>query len=182
MRSFTGSLECNTMKKTFQDWIGSESFENGQQVETEFGTLLKRRYPEAREATLEEQFKHIDWICNKGSIDVKAMKAVSRGSELQDQLIWLEFKNKVGDNGWLYGEQDYIAFEYPMQYRIVPRIALASLAEYLCDISDMVDHASKALYRGYTREGMADLLSMITTCDLMTLNPQQLPKDASVQD
>ena len=74
------------MKKTFQDWIGSESFENGQQVETEFGTLLKRRYPEAREATLEEQFKHIDWICNKGSIDVKAMKAVSRGSELQDHL------------------------------------------------------------------------------------------------
>lgn len=164
------------MKKTFHDWIGSESFENGQQVESEFGTLLKARYPEAREATLEEQYKHMDWICDKGSIDVKAMKAVSRGSELQDQLIWLEFKNRVGDNGWLYGEQDYIAFEYTNEYRIVPRMALAGLAEYLCDTDDMVDHARKALYRGYTRKGMADLLSMITTCDLMTLNPQQLPK------
>lgn len=170
------------MKKTFQDWIGSDSFENGQKVESEFGKLLKARYPEAREATLEEQFKHIDWICDKGSIDVKAMKAVSRGSDLQDKLIWIEFKNKVGDAGWLYGEQDYIAFEYPNEYRIVLRQSLQELTEYLCDTEDMVDEARKALYRGYTRSGMKDLLSMITTVDLMTINPQQLPKDAPIQD
>ena len=170
------------MKKTFQDWIGSDSFENGQKVESEFGRLLKARYPEAREATLEEQFKHIDWICDKGSIDVKAMKAVSRGAPQQERLIWIEFKNKVGDAGWLYGDQDYIAFEYVDEYRIVPRQSLQALAEYLCDVTNMVEYAWKALYRGYRRAGMDDLLSMITTEDLMTLHPQKLPKDAQVQD
>lgn len=168
----------NKMKKTFQDWIGSESFENGQRVETEFGELLKRRHPEAREATIDEQYMHIDWICDKGSIDVKAMKAVSRGSQLQDQYLWIEFRNKVGNRGWLYGTQDWVAFEYPNEYRIVPREALQALCEYICDVTDMVDRASDALYKGYTRHGMRDLLSLITTADLMTINPQQLPKDA----
>lgn len=165
------------MKKTFKHWIGSESFENGQRIESEFGRLLKARYPEAREATLEEQFKHIDWVCDKGSIDVKAMKAVSRGEQPQIKLVWLEFKNKVGDLGWLYGEQDYIAFEYPLEYRIVKRAALAEMAEMVCDVDDMVTSAREAIYKGYTRKGMQDLLSMIYTSDLMLLHPEYIPKD-----
>jgi len=166
------------MKRTYQDWKGSESFENGLKIEGSFGDILKRKYPETRPATRDEQFKHIDFVCNKGSIDVKAMKSVSRGSKIQYNYIWLEFKNKVGDNGWLYGEQDYIAFEFPEQYLIVRRTDLAELAECLCDVTDMVGHASLALYKGYTRRNMQDLLSMITSEDLISIKPMHLNKDA----
>ena len=42
-------------------------------MEAEFETLLKLRDPEARRATQQEQFDHIDFISTHGTFDVKAL-------------------------------------------------------------------------------------------------------------
>lgn len=55
-------------------WKNSTSWNRGQKVEKEFAKLLKQRDPNFRKANREEQFRHIDFFADFGSIDVKAKK------------------------------------------------------------------------------------------------------------
>ena len=68
--------------QTYHDWVGTESWTEGQETEASFGELLEERYPGARPATLPEQYMHIDWVCSAGSIDVKALKRKNGGLHL----------------------------------------------------------------------------------------------------
>lgn len=162
--------------QTYDDWIDSDSWEVGQASEDSFGAILKGKYPEARKATLEEQYEHKDWICSVGSIDVKALKSKNRGSTRQEDYIWIEFRNNVGDEGWLYGTQDFVAFEGHEDYVIVRTNDLRELSEGLCDIKNRVDSAGAALYKGYSRKNRSDLISMIRRSDLLNINHKVLKK------
>jgi len=162
--------------QTYQDWVGTESWMEGQNTEASFGELLEERYPGARPATLAEQYMHIDWVCSAGSIDVKAMKRKSRTGDKSQDIIWLEFKNNTGDKGWLYGKQDFIAFECIDHYLIVRTKHLQNLAEELCDTNKSVATASDALYKGYTRRNRDDLISMIRRSDLLKIQHTKLNK------
>ena len=83
--------------KTF-DFIDTPSWNRGQSVETSFQDILDRRGIEYRRSTLEEQYRHFDYVTDRGTIDVKARKRVNRSdSSEQDELVWLEFKNTAGD-------------------------------------------------------------------------------------
>jgi hypothetical protein len=155
---------------------GSPSWNRGQETESNFGDLLKQQFKEVRPATLPEQYDHIDWICEKGTIDVKAMKRISRGSEIQSEFIWVEFRNNAGLDGWLYGKQDWIAFESPDRYVLVRRSELLSFCLALCDLENRVDQAKDALYRGYTRDGRRDLIAMIRFDDLFKIETYALMK------
>ena len=94
------------------DFIDSDSWNRGQEVETSFQDILDRRDIKYRRATLDEQYKHFDYITDRGTIDVKARKRVNRSdSSEQDELVWLEFKNTAGKKGWLASDVDLIAFE-----------------------------------------------------------------------
>ena len=76
-----------------------------------FAKLLNEKAIEARAADLKEQFSHVDYVTDFGKIDVKARKRVARkDSDVQDDLVWLEFKNVQGKIGWVYGKADWIAF------------------------------------------------------------------------
>ena len=160
----------------YEDWIGSESWKAGQDSEDAFGEILRGTYPEARKATLQEQYEHKDWICSIGSIDVKALKSKNRGSSRQEDYIWIEFKNNVGDEGWLYGTQDFVAFEGHNDYIIVRTQDLRRLCELFCYTNKRVDSASAALYKGYSRKNRSDLISMIRRSDLLTINHKVLKK------
>ena len=160
----------------YKDYIGTSSWSRGQKREEEFGEILKRRYPDARPAILSEQYQGIDWVCEKGAIDVKAMKRISRGSEIQSEFIWVEFKNNIGHDGWLYGEQDWIAFEASDRYVLVKRSELLSYCLAVCDLENRVDQAKDALYRGYTRSGRKDLIAMIRFDDLFKIDNYALMK------
>lgn len=157
---------------------GSPSWNRGQKTESNFGELLKRHYPDARPATLPEQFDHIDWICERGTIDVKAMKRISRGSPIQSEFIWIEFKNNNGLDGWIHGKQDWIAFEAPDRYVVVNRERLMNFALVVCDLENKVSQAKDALYKAYTREGRKDLISMIRFDDLLKIENFTINKDS----
>ena len=161
----------------YRDFIGTKSWSRGQRLEADFGALLKKTYPDARRATRLEQFKSIDWICEKGTIDVKAMKRLGTGQPIQDEFIWVEFKNNIGRDGWLYGEQDWLAFEAVEKYVIVRRKDLADLSEHLCDLNDKVTKSSDALYKSYTRSMHKDVISIIRFDDLYKIENFALVKE-----
>ena len=166
--------------QTYQDWVGSDSWREGQETESDFGALVKERYPDARKATLDEQYQHKDWICSAGSIDVKALKRKSRASAKTEDFIWIEFVNNVGDAGWLYGEQDFLAFECIDNYIVVRRRHLQKLAEELCSTEKRVARAAEALYKGYSRQNRKDLISMIRRSDLLKLKHTILKKHVAL--
>ena len=147
----------------------------GKATESNFFSLLKGKYPNAREATLEEQYQHIDYICDLGTIDVKGKKRKNRSSNFNLDIVWIEFKGNEGYQGWIYGEQDFIALERPYGFILVKTPDLRKLAESLCNTGEMVAKSSDALYKGYTRKDRKDLLSMISIKDVLTIPYSILP-------
>jgi hypothetical protein len=143
-----------------------------------FARLLNKRTTDVRAADLKEQFSHVDYISDFGKIDVKARKRVARkDANVQDDLVWLEFKNVQGKFGWLYGKADWIAFERDEDFVLVKRHDLALMAEKLCDVGDRVAVGKDALYKGYQRSGRKDLLSIVKMSDILKLYHQLWTKD-----
>jgi len=103
-------------------WKNSSSWNRGQRIEKEFAPLLRQRDPNYRKANREEQFRHIDYFSSFGTIDVKAKKKISRSdSQEQDELLWVEFLNVQGREGWLRGQTDVIAFERNDDFVLIKR-------------------------------------------------------------
>ena len=151
-------------------WKGSQSWNRGQRVEKEFTKLLKQRDPNYQKANREDQFRHIDYHTSFGTIDVKAQKRISRSdSEEQDELVWVEFKNVQGRDGWLKSAVDIIAFERADDFLLVKRNYLLGLAKSICDLNKRVYSSKDALYKGYQRQGRKDLISIIKMSDIENL-------------
>ncbi len=148
-----------------------------------FAKLLNKRTTDVRAADLKEQFSHVDYISDFGKIDVKARKRVARkDTDVQDDLVWLEFKNVQGKFGWLYGKADWIAFERDEDFVLVKRHDLALMAEKLCDVGDRVAVGKDALYKGYQRSGRKDLLSIVKMSDILKLYHQLWTKDVDTDE
>lgn len=102
----------------------------------------------------EDMFKHIDFylkmdiknkskkdsikhdnskissILHNATVEVKSHKNVGRGKHaVGDRYALVETVNVRGNQGWLYGEANYIAFRYDESFIIVPRTALISIVE-----------------------------------------------------
>lgn len=116
----------------------------------------------------EDMHEHIDyWLAvspagKRWGVDVK-------GNNLPDQ-IWCEFKNVLGDKGWLYGGATIIAFDMPEEggFVIVDRQELALFCEKHVSSETVTKHKNAYLKR-YTREGKKDVISLIKLYDLQTL-------------
>jgi len=148
-----------------------ECSKNGKNAENAFLALVKTKKCEVREATLKEQFDHIDYVITKDNIeiafDVKAMKKISRASnKFSSDLVWVEFKNVSGKDGWLYGKSQYIAFEREDDYVIVYRKKLLDFCEKNVK-KEKVFYSKDALYKMYTRDGRKDIISIIRMDDLI---------------
>ena len=164
-------------------WIQDQSWKRGQGVEAMFARLLNKRTTDVRAADLKEQFSHVDYFSDFGKIDVKARKRVARkDTDVQDDLVWLEFKNVQGKFGWLYGKADWIAFERDEDFVLVKRHDLALMAEKLCDVGDRVAVGKDALYKGYQRSGRKDLLSIVKMSDILKLYHQLWTKDVDTDE
>ena len=116
-----------------------ESINNGLAGEKRFDELAEKRGCLIIEANRRDNMiRKIDRyvIDEEGilkSVDVKTMKRTSRSdANAQDKWIWIEFNNVNGNDGWLYGEADYIAFErkkdpgekFPWSYLANKKIAI----------------------------------------------------------
>lgn len=157
-------------------WKNTSSWNRGQKVEKEFTRLLKTRDPNYRKANREDQFRHIDYFTSFGTIDVKAKKRISRSDENeQDELLWVEFQNVQGREGWLRSSVDVIAFERDYDFVLIRRNYLLGMCQVKCDLSKKVTNSKDALYKGYQREGRKDLISIIKMSDVLDL-PHQIWK------
>jgi hypothetical protein len=124
-----------------------------------------------KDASKRQQLSHIDFFVedkNKKiyTFDVKARKKISRSDSLTaDDLIWVEFKNVAGADGWLYGAADYIAFERESDFLIINRKNLVTLCERIVQ-NKKVSSSKEALYAKYTRDGRKDEISLIKMEDI----------------
>ena len=157
-------------------WKNSGSWNRGQRIEKDFAPLLRQRDPNYRKANREEQFRHIDYFSNFGTIDVKAKKKINRAdASEQDELVWVEFKNVQGRDGWLRGQTDIIAFERNNDFILIKRNYLLGMCQVKCDLSKKVTSSRDALYKGYQREGRKDLISIVKMSDILNM-PHQIWK------
>jgi len=134
---------------------------------------------QTRKSTREEDmYDHIDyWVKRRGlkgeviesSVDVKGCN--------HPECIWIEFKNVAGDNGWLYGRANYIAFEWDDHFRLVRLIDLQVKVHDLTKKAKYVNHKSKALYNYYDRSkwGNKDLLTQVTAMDIWWITEHVIP-------
>lgn len=150
-----------------RDWTKSKSWKRGQDTENgRFLRVFSLVDDNPRKATMDDQMKHIDWHTLIGTIDVKAMKRVNRGGDLQTEFMWIEFRNRAGTNGWIFGKQDWIAFEMLDGFLLARTKDLRDLANELCNTDVFVQRACDALYKAYQRKGNSDIISMIKFSDL----------------
>lgn len=156
-----------------------QSWDRGQELERKFYEILKLRDPNARQATPKEQYKHIDFFTYFGTIDVKSKKRIGRAdADEQETIVWLEYKNVQGRDGWLVSPfVDILAFERDDDFILVKRKELQQMADKKCDLTDMVTKSSDALYKGYTRKGREDLITQVKMKDLINLNNRVWSKD-----
>lgn len=158
-------------------WKNTESWNRGQEVESDFAKLLKKRDPAYRKATKQEQYRHIDYHSYFGTIDVKAKKRISRNdSSEQDDFIWLEFRNVQGKEGWLTGKTDIIAFERNEDFILVSRRKLLKMAKTKCELNKRVSYSKDALYRGYQRKGRKDLITIVKMRDILGIEHKKWQK------
>ena len=158
--------------------------EMGFSAEVVFKKLAEEKGYSVRVARREEQFSHVDFILSKGEeewrIDVKGAKRKKRTDERVDYtILWLEFRNGNGGEGWLTKEEKgatTIAFELENEFVIVSRKELLELAKKLCNLEKMVAQSKNAMYCGYKRFGRRDLLSIIKTEDLYKIKHSIWPK------
>ena len=155
-----------------------QSIKEGLSAEEEFSRLAKLRGFAVKPATGMEQFDHVDFHLTSeeedglmtAMVDVKARKRKKRSdSYVQDEWIWVEFKNVRGKDGWLYGLADFIAFETEESFILSFRKELVDWCESKIDLKDKVYSAEEAEYMPYTRKGKQDLISMIQLRDIENL-------------
>jgi len=123
-----------TMNKEVKQKTGRnrflDSIMEGQITEDAFKAVAESRGNTVTKATKRDDIKkHIDYyIENKNgrvaSVDVKAKKRAFRGGERSSDIQWAEFKNVRGENGWMYGEAEYIAFEVDEAFLLFKRLDL----------------------------------------------------------
>ena len=85
-----------------------EAFSLGENAESSFVQTCNKYGYKTSKSSRSEEFKHIDFHLetpenHKFSIEVKSRKKVKRNdSSVNDELVWVEFKNIIGARGWLY--------------------------------------------------------------------------------
>ena len=140
----------------------------------------ERRFKEAcefmripfREATKEEQFKHIDFVLSNGiNVDVKGFKNTH-----QYGYILLEFKNVQGKAGWCSEESGADLISFDMDHHLmmvpVPWLIEFSRKQYIRIGKPPIVRSNKMppydtmLYKLYQRNGRQDLMMIITSTDL----------------
>lgn len=139
----------------------------GTSAENNFKLVVESHNGIAESASRKENiYDHIDFrvtlFNKKFTVDVKGAKRDSRYGDINTDIVWVEFLNVSGNAGWLFGKEDFIAFETE-QYNFVifDRKKLGVWCKQVVNRDKLVTSASEALYRLYRRSGRKDLLSII---------------------
>ena len=175
----------NEIDKSLSEEFGKDVYRNkydkdGKQAraayksEDLFEASAFKYYGKVKPATEEENVKgHIDFhVETVGSVDVKSKK-----STFINGLIWIEIQNVVGNHGWLYGDADYIAFEWDDHFKLCPTQWLQlNVAKWTARATE-VTWREHALYNHYTRKkfGRDDILTLVTMEDILFTSELTVP-------
>ena len=117
--------------------------------------------------------EHIDYYITrknntKTSVDVKGGN--------HPKVIWVEFYNVQGYEGWLHGKAELIAFDMPelSAFVIVDRKELLELCEKI--VEKVFVPKQEATRKLYQRKGRRDVISRLELTDLMKLKSYKLLK------
>jgi hypothetical protein len=92
---------------------------------------------------------------------------------------WVEIKNVNGEDGWLLGKSDFIAFETDRYWIFVPRTKLLLHVKKSCGgwMTQREFKKNPEPYKFWKREGRQDLVTLIPLLDLCYLGTI-VPKEA----
>ena len=107
------------------------------------------------------------------NIEIKGMKALRRGEEVQDAWHWIEVQG-VADDGWLYSSHaDMIAFETKKSWIIVrPNNLIDYVQRFVAH--EFVDKPLLAQYKIYQRKDRNDANTLIKSDDLRHIGVEWL--------
>ena len=159
-------------RKDHKDYI-----KRGISVENKFIQEAYKKGYEVKEASQDDNmFKHIDLILTKEgetfTVDIKAQRTGTDKSKGYDDLwIVVEFKNTVGNHGWLYGQCDYFVFEQEEEYIFANSEELRELCHEVVDLNKRVKYFRDANYKvwGRSYQNKKDLLSRIERSKVLEL-------------
>lgn len=149
---------------------------------TMFQDLAEKKGYRPKRATTSLKKENVQFIFQTPSqknieVDLKTKKRFKNKSF--DKWIWIEFANKYGSKGWLYGRAKFIAFETAESFILVNR---SELADYLQKTNvarfdlPFVNEPWKAKYRIFRRSNTRETLTQIKTDDLLKLKSVQIWK------
>ena len=159
-------------RKDHADYI-----KRGIKVENEFiKTVQEHGYSVRIANDQENMFRHIDFYLTKDnktvSVDVKARRTGNKNKFFDDAWIVVEFKNTMGNKGWLYGDCNYFVFEREHDYVWCYAKELVELTDKVVDKDTRVDSYRDAEYKTWGRihQGKQDLISRIEMSLVLKLN------------
>jgi len=150
------------------------SLTKGKKTETDLIRLLETKnftiIPASEEEDISEHWDFKILLKDREyKVDVKGVKKINRyDAKPQENYHIVELQNVNGDPGWLYGDCDLFAFETFDYWIFVKRNRLAKFVEE-STADEYVNNAMLCLGKKYSRDGRADIMTMVKTIDLMFL-------------
>lgn len=143
------------------------------------GEDLFKELTGAVKSALEDDKKHIDFYWGDKLVDVKGLK----GMHLKG-FILLEFINVWGSHGWCAKDSkaEYIAFQFPDKFYVIPKDDLRARAIELCTSFDLkqVHRQNRipyedALYKWVGRERSKDVFTYLMLDDVLDIVFKEIP-------
>jgi hypothetical protein len=142
-----------------------KSMADGKSGEQRFASILTSPVFATKEQDINEHWDVMDADGNR--YDVKIMKRYRRSDPAPtDRLHYVELRNVLGKNGWLYGQADFIVFETRQWWLVVKRNDLVKFIEGA--VWGETTETPQP-YKLYQREGRQDLMTIVPTVDLLSL-------------
>jgi hypothetical protein len=150
---------------------------DGKIKELEFSKLFENVIHSGKKQDIEE---HWDVEIDGKKFDVKGLKKISRNDTDKNEFYhFIEIRNVNGNQGWMYGKADFIAFETHDYWVIVDRLKLRDYIEGKVS-KTLVKTPDESLYCCYRREGRLDIITMVKTIDLMVISDEIIKKKEGI--
>lgn len=143
------------------------SRKEGNKSESRFvDACIEKGYKVEKSTRQDDMHKHIDYYVKRNGRDTVGVD-VKGGNH--PNVIWIEFKNVRGKDGWLYGQADWIAFDMAEAsgFLMVLRKELASYCE--ANVETKLGTKEEATRRYYQRKGRQDIIARFHLSDLQKL-------------
>ena len=147
----------------------------------EFRALVKSRNLSLKAPSSSQKARHVDFVMigvNKSKTSYSVLLDLKyRHPKGSDKWQWVEFKNLKGRPGWLYQDSDFVVFERKKDFLFVNR---KNLVKWVNETSKIrhdlpnVNNSWEAKYRLYSRPDKKEMITQVTSQDLLEIQGTQI--------